>query len=102
MVALAAFSQTLGGFTHSEIAFPTRCVVILRDSIMSRLFFSLYLQFTDLPARLITASAFSNSSVQVPDFNPSQATKRQLVGKSTGEFLEIAMISACSYACANS
>src|SRR6185295_4539039 len=61
MVAVLELIQRTGGFLHSSIASPSIRVVSILDLSISALFFSLYRQSTDLPARLISRSAFSKA-----------------------------------------
>src|SRR6266852_7612121 len=76
MVAVLALSQTGGGVLHRATASPSTRVESTRDSRISRRFRSLYLQFTDLPERLIRARAPSSSLAQSPSVRPSHPTRR--------------------------
>src|SRR5207245_8670885 len=69
MVAVLALSQTGGGLLQRAIASPSTRVESTRDSRISRRLRSLYRQFTDRPARLITTRIFEFSR-PVPQGTP--------------------------------
>src|SRR6266487_577974 len=76
IVAVLALSQTGGGLLQRAIASPSTRVESTHDSRISRLLRSLYRQFTDRPARLISARAPSSSLAQSPSVLPSHPTRR--------------------------
>src|SRR5205807_3155893 len=76
MVAVLALSQTGGGLLQREIASPSTHVESTRDSRISLLLRSLYRQFTDLPARLISARAPSSLLAHSPNVRPSHPTRQ--------------------------
>ena len=77
MVAVLALIHKRGGRCNLLIASPRSSVLRIRDSRISRRFRALYRQLTLRPARLITASASSNSLVQSSRFSPSHETTCQ-------------------------
>src|SRR5437016_14125963 len=85
MVAVLALSQTGGGLLQRAIASPSTCVESTRDSRISRLLRSLYRQFTDRPARLISALAPSSSLAHSPNVRPSHPILRIDCGTGPGD-----------------
>src|SRR6266851_803377 len=91
MVAVLACSQVRGGRAAPAIARPTARVDRVRDSLIWRRLSALYRQLTLRPARLMTASAPSNSAAHSSTVSPSHPTTRQ------GDILELRLSTTTSW-----
>jgi hypothetical protein len=77
MVPVLVLTHKRGGRCNLLMASPRSSVLRIRDSRISRRFRALYRQLTLRPARLITASASSNSLIQSSRSSPSHETTCQ-------------------------